>query len=185
MSLSATHHIAASRSWCCCPAQSTPWPNVHPLSRSSLSSLPLPCAEHRYVAPPPEGDRADELKLGPRLGTSAAYDSASRSVVFFGGADPEQTYNDVHILRLGVCAWLVSGPLPAERAAHYAHVACTDTLSPPPLDDLTWAKLEFEGDVPAPRYDHAVAMVNSEMHLFGGASQTGPVTGQAVLDVGT
>lgn len=55
----------------------------------------------RYVVPPPDGPDADEIKLGPRLGTSAAYDALSRRVVFFAGADPEKTYNDVVLLQLG------------------------------------------------------------------------------------
>lgn len=49
---------------------------------------------------------------------------------------------------------------------------------------MTWVTIQAKGDIPSPRYGHALAVLGNQMLLSGGADNQTPFSDLYVLDLG-
>ncbi|XP_050782179.1 rab9 effector protein with kelch motifs isoform X2 [Gopherus flavomarginatus] len=125
------------------------------------------------------------LYLPPALTTGKG------KVVIVGGADPNGSFSDVHIIDLETGIWespkLVGTP-PLPRTFHTSSAAIGDQLyvlgggdkGAEPIKDpqlhvfdtatLTWSQPEAHGNPPSPRHGHVVVAVGTKLFIHGGLS---------------
>ncbi|MEJ1275064.1 Rab9 effector protein with kelch motifs [Cricetulus griseus] len=135
----------------------------------------------------------------PRVGHSCSYlppaGDAKRGKVFIvGGANPNQSFSDVHIMDLETRTWTtpeVSSPPPSPRTFHTSAAAIGNQLyvfgggerGDQPVQDvklhvfdasnMKWQKLSPTGAVPAGCAAHAAVAVGKHVYMFGGMTPSG------------
>ncbi|XP_008823030.1 rab9 effector protein with kelch motifs isoform X2 [Nannospalax galili] len=127
----------------------------------------------------------------PRVGHSCSYlppvGDAKRGKVFIvGGANPNQSFSDVHIMDLGTHQWdsaTREGLLPRYEHASFIPFCtphsiwvfggadqsgnrnCLQVLNP---DTLTWSQAETLGNPPSPRHGHVMVAAGTKLFIHGG-----------------
>ncbi|ERE71181.1 rab9 effector protein with kelch motif-like protein [Cricetulus griseus] len=132
----------------------------------------------------------------PRVGHSCSYlppaGDAKRGKVFIvGGANPNQSFSDVHIMDLETRTWTtpeVSSPPPSPRTFHTSAAAIGNQLyvfgggerGDQPVQDvklhvfdantLMWSQPETHGSPPSARHGHVMVATGTKLFVHGGLS---------------
>ncbi|XP_038960700.1 rab9 effector protein with kelch motifs isoform X11 [Rattus norvegicus] len=151
--------------------------------KAAWSVLCLPFGRYTLTCP---GD-----KPCPRVGHSCSYfppvGEAEKGKVFIvGGANPNQSFSDVHTMDLGTHRWDTAtreGLLPRYEHASFlpscsphsiwvfggadqsGNRNCLQVMNP---DTLTWAQPETHGSPPSPRHGHAMVAAGTKLFIHGG-----------------
>ena len=112
------------------------------------------------------------------------------ALLFFGGQDGNNFYNDAYLFQIDGWAWAsltCSGVAPLPRSYHTAAVFANEMyvfggtgsnwcffndLHLLHLHSKTWSSPDFTGAVPSPRCFHTAVVVGSRLVVFGGARLT-------------
>ena len=125
----------------------------------------------------------------------------TQKVVFIGGANPSETFSDIHILDLETLSWnMVSPPNFAPR---YEHISYTPSSTPNKVyilagadqeanisvdyvqcydvKDEQWSAVKTSGTAPSARTHHTTACIDDCVYIFsGGKSGAEPVQDRQV-----
>lgn len=131
----------------------------------------------------------------PRVGHSCSYfppvgDAESGKIFIVGGANPNQSFSDVHTMDLGTHQWDTAtreGLLPRYEHASFlpscsphsiwvfggadqsGNRNCLQVMSP---EDRTWSTPEVTGSPPSPRTFHtSSAAIGNQLYVFGGGER--------------
>ncbi|XP_037060408.1 rab9 effector protein with kelch motifs isoform X4 [Peromyscus leucopus] len=130
----------------------------------------------------------------PRVGHSCSYlppvgDDKRGKVFIVGGANPNQSFSDVHTMDLETRTWTtpeVSSPPPSPRTFHTSSAAIGNQLyvfgggerGAQPVQDvklhvfdantLTWSQPETHGSPPSPRHGHVMVAAGTKLFIHGG-----------------
>ncbi|XP_038637710.1 rab9 effector protein with kelch motifs isoform X5 [Scyliorhinus canicula] len=135
----------------------------------------------------PRGENPD-VRVGHTL-TYVPDTSEKGTVIIVGGANPNGSFSDAHILNLETGVWrspAVNGTPPTPRTCHGSAAAIGDCLyvfgggdkGAEPVQDiqlhvfdkatLSWSQQSTEGKPPAPRHGHVMVAVGSKLFIHGG-----------------
>ncbi|XP_051041230.1 rab9 effector protein with kelch motifs isoform X3 [Phodopus roborovskii] len=129
----------------------------------------------------------------PRVGHSCSYlppvgDAKKGKVFIVGGANPNQSFSDVHIMDLGTQQWdtaTMEGLLPRYEHASFVPSCtphniwvfggadqsgnrnCLQVLDP---DTLMWSQPETHGNPPSARHGHVMVAAGTKLFIHGGLS---------------
>uniref|UniRef100_A0A8C0WKE1 Rab9 effector protein with kelch motifs n=1 Tax=Castor canadensis TaxID=51338 RepID=A0A8C0WKE1_CASCN len=130
----------------------------------------------------------------PRVGHSCSYlppvgDAKKGKVFIIGGANPNQSFSDVHTMDLETRTWTtpeVTCPAPSPRTFHTSSAAIGNQLyvfgggerGTQPVQDvklhvfdattLTWSQPETLGNPPSPRHGHVMVAAGTQLFIHGG-----------------
>lgn len=131
---------------------------------------------------------------------SCTAEEKPEQVLIVGGANPSETFSDIHTLDLSTLSWNMTTP--AGFVARYEHVAFVPASHPDKIYVLLganqennisevqcynmttekWSTIKTSGSAPTPRTHHSTASVNDCVYFFsGGKSGAEPVQDRQVF----
>ncbi|MGH0121289.1 UNVERIFIED_CONTAM: hypothetical protein FKN15_073615 [Acipenser sinensis] len=120
---------------------------------------------------------------------SAADNQGKGKILIVGGANPNGSFSDSHIIDLDTGTWrsvTVRGTPPSARTYHTCTASIGDKLyvfgggdtGAQPVDDaklhvfdadtLTWSQPDTQGEAPSPRHGHVIVAVGLKLYIHGG-----------------
>ncbi|XP_058843122.1 rab9 effector protein with kelch motifs isoform X2 [Acipenser ruthenus] len=120
---------------------------------------------------------------------SAADNQGKGKILIVGGANPNGSFSDSHIIDLDTGTWrsvTVRGTPPSARTYHTCTASIGDKLyvfgggdtGAQPVDDaklhvfdaatLTWSQPDTQGKAPSPRHGHVIVAVGHKLYIHGG-----------------